>query len=287
MENLDNFCANKNTKDNLSNQCKVCAKTSTAKYKSSLTSEQLEGLKQRDRERYANRTPEKIEHDRKVKAKYRANLTEEQKETYRKRAKLAGIKYRNSLTEKQKEAIRAYDRERYYKNKLNKRMSSGILDSLSYSKSEQSWQRFVSYSKDELEERLLSTVNTPECNINILLIGDYEIDHIIPKSLFTEQIQNNAKTRAFQVCWSLLNLRLLPKIENRCRPKDGSDIDIRTICNILFQYIPVEFTEQDTNNLESVLDSINCNYYYNRKIDLEPIIVNYCIKNKKDCFKVI
>lgn len=214
-----------------------------------------------------------------------ANLSEEQKELNRERVRLAGIKYRNNLTEEQKESIRAYDRERYNKNKLSKRISNGILYSLSYNKAEQAWQTFLPYNIKELEERLQFTIDTTDSVNN--LIGDYEIDHIIPQSLFLEQINNNPKTRAFQVCWSLANLRLLPKLDNRRRPKDGSDLPIEVICKILFQYVSTEFTESDTNNLESVLNSIDYKHYFNRKIELEPIITSYYLKNKENCFKVI
>nr|CAI9751314.1 endonuclease VII [uncultured phage]CAI9752166.1 endonuclease VII [uncultured phage] len=282
---LDSFCKNKNSKDGFSSQCKICAKCATKQYRSALTEEQKESMKQKDKERYASRTQEKIEHDRQVRIKYKASLTEEQKEFNRERTRLAGIKYRNNLTEEQKELIRAYDRERYNRNKLNKRISNGILHSLSYNKAEQAWQTFLPYNIKELEERLQFTVSTTDSVNN--LIGDYEIDHIIPQSLFLGQINNNSKTRAFQICWSLLNLRLLPKLENRRRPKDGSDLSVKIICEILFQYVPDKFTESDTNNLEFVLDSVDCEHYFSRKIDLRSIIIDYYLKNKENCFKVI
>ena len=50
----------------------------------------------------------------------------------------------------------------------------------------------------------------------------WEIDHIIPRNLFNNIF--DYKSKNFQICWSLMNLRPLEKSLNRQRPKDGRDI---------------------------------------------------------------
>lgn len=62
----------------------------------------------------------------------------------------------------------------------------------------------------------------------------WEIDHIIPKSLFNFSCTED---KEFQVCWSLLNLRPLEKSLNRQRPRDGSDISESVKQKILGQNI--------------------------------------------------
>lgn len=87
------------------------------------------------------------------------------------------------------------------------------------------------YSIQELKQHLESQF-TPEMNWDNY--GSYwEIDHIIPNSQFTT---NSYTDKQFQICWSLLNLRPLTIIQNRSRPKDGSDISEDLKQRILNQY---------------------------------------------------
>lgn len=62
----------------------------------------------------------------------------------------------------------------------------------------------------------------------------WEIDHIIPQSLFD---LSDICNRDFKICWSLANLRPLEKSLNRSRPKDGSDISEEIKQQILGQNI--------------------------------------------------
>lgn len=259
---LNNFCSCKNNKDKLHIRCKQCSINTTRQYRANLTDEQKEQIRIRDLERYRNRTPEQIEHDRESNAKYRANLSDEQRKIVKERTRLAGIKYRANLTEVQREQIRLNDKERRAKDILNRRMSGGIYYALQGNKSEQHWEDLVPYSSQQLRQYL---------NIqNDFNYSGYELDHIIPQSLFRSKINSNTTTRAFQICWSLLNLRLIPMLDNRKRPKDCSDVPIDVICNILFQHIPKEYTNNiDTNTLGAVIDSLDCDYYLGRRIDLK------------------
>lgn len=276
---LDSFCSCKNNKDKLHSRCKQCAINTTKQYRANLTEEQKEQIKKKDMERYYNRTPEQVEHDRQLNAKYRANLSDKQKEIIRERIRLAGIKYRANLTEEQRKQIRLDDKERYIKNILNKRMACGIRYALQDKKAERHWENFVPYNFQQLKQYL-------NIHDNFKCLG-YELDHIIPQSLFKNKINNNSTTRAFQICWSLLNLRLIPTLDNRKRPKDCSDVPIDTICSILFQYIPKEYTNNtDTNTLGAVIDSLECDYYLSKRINLKQIVLDYYNNNRYKCFNM-
>lgn len=49
----------------------------------------------------------------------------------------------------------------------------------------------------------------------------WELDHVIPRNIFNYL---SIKDKSFKTCWSLQNLRPILCINNKSRPKDGSDI---------------------------------------------------------------
>lgn len=102
--------------------------------------------------------------------------------------------------------------------RLSGRMSAGIRKALKQNKAGYHWEDLVPYTLQELKEHLEKQFDE---NMTWDNIGEYwEIDHIIPKNLFNFTTYTD---RDFQICWSLMNLRPLNWIENRQRPKDGSD----------------------------------------------------------------
>lgn len=114
-------------------------------------------------------------------------------------------------------------RRQNYKTNINRKLSTSISvmfrRSLKENKANQHWEDLISYNLQQLKQHLESQF-TPEMNWDNY--GTYwEIDHIIPQSLFDLSDVHN---RDFKICWSLLNLRPLTVSENRSRPKDGSDI---------------------------------------------------------------
>lgn len=102
-------------------------------------------------------------------------------------------------------------------------MSKGIYKSLKENKAEQHWETLVSYSLEDIKKHLEAQFDE---NMSWENMGEYwEIDHIIPINQFSDKTkQITAESREFKICWSLMNLRPLNWLENRRRPKDGSDI---------------------------------------------------------------
>lgn len=102
---------------------------------------------------------------------------------------------------------RRYD-ERF---KLNAIMSSRIRHSLKgAAKSGRHWEDLVGYSLEKLERHLKRTI--PDGYIwQDFLEGKLHIDHKIPIAAFNF---SSAEHLDFRECWSLKNLRLLPKTEN-------------------------------------------------------------------------
>lgn len=111
--------------------------------------------------------------------------------------------------------------EYYNNNKLKINFHKSVIRSLfsSYDKGQYLYYGILPYNKEQLRQHLESLF-TPEMDWSNH--GSYwEIDHIIPQSLFD---LSDVCNKDFRICWSLMNLRPLPISENRSRPKDGSDI---------------------------------------------------------------
>lgn len=115
-------------------------------------------------------------------------------------------------------------------------MSKGIYKSLRENKAEQHWEDLVPYKLKDIKEHLEKQFDE---NMNWDNMGKYwEIDHIIPMNQFSDKTkQITADSREFKICWSLMNLRPLNWIENRKRPKDGSDISEELRQQILNQNV--------------------------------------------------
>lgn len=110
-----------------------------------------------------------------------------------------------------------------YKSDINFRvsriMSVNIRSAIKKDKAERHWENLVPYTLQELKDHLESQFTSEMSWDNY---GSYwEIDHIIPQNTFNI---TSSEDTDFKICWSLANLRPLTTIENRSRPKDGSDI---------------------------------------------------------------
>lgn len=153
------------------------------------------------------------------------------------------LEYHRQYREEHGEEVRARQRAWYALNKekvaqlnklpfirLNKTVSTGIYNSLRSAKAGCHWEDLVPYNLQQLKEHLEKQFDE---NMTWDNMGEYwEIDHIVPKNLFNFQSSND---RDFQICWSLMNLRPLNWIENRERPKNGSDISEELKQQILSQ----------------------------------------------------
>ncbi|MEO0225141.1 MAG: HNH endonuclease signature motif containing protein, partial [candidate division WOR-3 bacterium] len=111
---------------------------------------------------------------------------------------------------------RKWYREKYYPRiskmveyRINKSVSGMIYEALKHKKAGKKWEKLVGYGLKELMEHLEKQF-TPEMNWDNY--GTYwVIDHIIPRCFF---VFNSPEDEEFKKCWSLENLRPLPKEEN-------------------------------------------------------------------------
>ena len=107
----------------------------------------------------------------------------------------------------------------YVKNKrktnlkynLNCRMVTAIGLSLKGNKAGRHWEDLVGYTLNDLIKHLKKTMPPYYCWKDFLE-AKLEVDHIYPIAIFNFTKPNDYD---FQRCWSLKNLRLLPKRENR------------------------------------------------------------------------
>jgi len=97
------------------------------------------------------------------------------------------------------------------KERLNSRMRTMVRYSLKGKKNGYSWEKLVGYSSDDLRNHLTKTIPIGR-TWNDFMIGDLEIDHILPICRFNF---SEAGHIDFKRCWAMKNLRLLDKDENR------------------------------------------------------------------------
>ena len=162
---------------------------------------------------WAKNNPEKTkEHRKKYYIKNREKILEHgrqyKKENLMKRREYSKLYSMNNL-----DKIKEYNKRKRKTNlkyNLNHRMSTAIKLSLEGNKAGRHWEDLVGYTLKDLIERLKETMPRGH-NWNDFLRGLLHIDHIIPKMVFNF---NNPEDKEFKQCWSLYNLRLLPKREN-------------------------------------------------------------------------
>lgn len=157
---------------------------------------------------------------------YMANLSDEEKE----RMRIYKLEYMKEYRKRNRDGINRKKRKENLTTQqiLGHTISSAIYQALKGRKSERHWENLVDYSIEELKEHLEKQF-TPE--MNWYNMGEYwELDHIIPQSLFTYESEQN---KQFKICWSLKNLRPLEKIKNKSRPKYGQDVSKEQAIDIL------------------------------------------------------
>jgi hypothetical protein len=105
-----------------------------------------------------------------------------------------------------RERIRKYDAERRktINWKLHNAMSCSVRSVLGSKKRYRKWEQLTGYTKQDLLKHLESLFDE---NMTFGNYGTYwEIDHVIPKSLFHIE---NAECNEFKECWNLSNLQPL------------------------------------------------------------------------------
>jgi len=106
-----------------------------------------------------------------------------------------------------------------YKNderfRLDRNISRSIRRALKYSKynRDNHWELVLGYTIKDLKIRLLSTIPAGY-TWQDYLDGNLELDHIIPIRFYEYTDISNDE---FKKCWSLYNLRLLPKKIHRIK----------------------------------------------------------------------
>lgn len=248
--NLDYFYSNISMEDGLSFWCKECSrqvravwtaenydtiiKKKRAKYKENMQNpEFVERQRRYDKQYYAEHKKYKRMYSKQYKEEHREKQLQQGREYYRKnreRLLKASKKWNAEHKEYVKERQRKYNAEhkeeqsiknklRHQNNKIARNFSTSICHALKGSKAERHWETLVPYNLAQLRQHLEKQFIPPMSWNNY---GTYwEVDHIIPQNIFNF---TSSEDHEFQICWSLLNLRPLSKIENRSRPKDGSDI---------------------------------------------------------------
>ena len=143
-----------------------------------------------------------------------------QREYDKQRSKLNPNRSKEYYQKNREEILRKRkERNSTLQTRLSNAISKGMYKAIKQNKSEYHWEDLVPYNFEQLCQHLESQF-TPEMNWNNF--GEYwEIDHIIPQNMFSFTTHQD---RDFQICWSLMNLRPLNWLENRQRPKNGSDI---------------------------------------------------------------
>ena len=123
------------------------------------------------------------------------------------------IYYKNN-NEKFRKSYNKYRKNKYKKDlkyNLNYRISCLMRKSLKKNKNGYHWEDLIGYTLNELIKHLKETM--PSNYIwQDYLEGKLQIDHIIPIDVFNFTKPEHID---FKRCWALINLRLLPKEENR------------------------------------------------------------------------
>lgn len=184
-----------------------------------------EKISARDKE-YRQDNREKINAHRK---EYRQNNKEKvsaQKKKYQLNNKKKITTYRKEYYQNNRERIKEYSRnnkerinvhrKEYYQNdpkyKINHIMSAAIRDALRSGKAGKSWLSMVGYTSSKLMKHL-ETLFQPGMSWKNhgKGPGKWEIDHIIPKSVFNF---TKPEDEDFKKCWALSNLQPMWSPEN-------------------------------------------------------------------------
>ena len=172
---LSEFYINRNHKDNLCSQCKICNNTKNKYYYTN------------------NKEKEKIRY-----TKWRINNPDYQ------------MIWQVNNADKWK-IIKKRASQKYYsrlQNKLHYNISKGIQKAIKNKKAGRKWTTIVGWDITDLIAHITPLLHD---GMNWENYGKWHIDHIIPKAFFIFKDYNDVE---FQYCWSLINLQPLWGREN-------------------------------------------------------------------------
>lgn len=208
---ISEFGKLKRSPDGYRQRCKVCRREDDKKYKEA------------DRIWRQNNKDKKSISDKKYYEKNKEKILEYTKK-WRKENKELNASFMKDWNEKNKDHVREYKKEwekkrrnrnQSYKihNRFSCLMRNHMKKYLAEGKGNSSWTESVDYTADDLIVHLGRN----------LFREDYEIDHIIPVSLYKFEEMGDGE---FRKCWDLRNLRVVTKEEN---VKKSNDLDIKLI----------------------------------------------------------
>jgi len=179
--------------------CKECEKEYSRQY----TINNRKNISERRKE-YIIKNKEKIRESQK---RYRKNNKEKIKKAKREYYLNNKVKMRESYL-KNKDRILKWQRK-YFKERrktdsafrLRANMGKGISKSLRYNKNGHHWEDLVNYTQEDLRNHLERQF---EDNMSWENYGEWQVDHIIPVSLFNI---TSTRCKGFKKCWCLENLQ--------------------------------------------------------------------------------
>ena len=200
----------KKSPDGYRQKCKKCRKEDDLLY-----TESTKEWRKRNKDKKAVSDKKYYENNKEQILEYAKEWRSENKEL--------NSKFMSDWAENNKDHVRNYKRE-WEKEKRNKNPSYKIHNRFSClmrnhmvkylvdGKSGSSWVNFVDYDADDLISHL---------GINLMKKG-YEIDHIIPVSLYDFKEMGDEE---FRKCWDINNLRVITKEKNLLK-SDKLDMDL-------------------------------------------------------------
>jgi len=231
---LNEFHKDKNFKDGVRAQCKICClKEANKRYlKDSEKYRNKAQIYYKNNKELINEKERKRESKKKWYEKNKKRILEEhkkQREDESKKERNKRLEYHKNYFQKNKVIIYKYIKNRKENDcmfLLNSRISNGIKKALKRNKNGNHWEDLVGYTINELIEHL---EEISEFTIQDLLEKDLHIDHIIPKSLYNFE---NYKDEEFKKCWNYRNLRIISAKEN-LNKRDKFDIELVLHYNLL------------------------------------------------------
>lgn len=176
--------------------------------KSEKRKQQLRDANKRFRERHPDRIKESREKRKEWQKEYsrewRKRPEVREKERQRKRKDCDKRRAKDAEGARRRRAINPSVR-------ISHRVSASINYCVKSRSGGKSWRSTLGYSVAELLEHLEKQFSRGMSWENV---GDWEIDHIIPKSSFKYE---TVDCEEFRSCWALSNLRPLWKMENRAK----------------------------------------------------------------------
>lgn len=214
-KNISDFGKELLGKDGLCSRCKSCV---SLYYKE--RHEKIKEVYNEKQREYRKNNPEKVLEYRAKTKDIRKEQVKEYKEKHRKEISEYQRNYRNDK--------RKTDKKRNIRDRFSCLMRNHMKNYILEGKGNSSWTSFVDYTADDLLEHLGEKA----------FQKGYEIDHIIPVSLYDFKEMGDAE---FRKCWGLKNLRMITKKENSIK---GNNLDMNLVKEYnIFDLLPMRFQE--------------------------------------------